>query len=288
MSERTGGQRILVLGSGFVGTAVAAELIPDHEVVVRDIPDHPELARRDTAAERLIRNEIAAGATAVVNTCGRLVGTPEQMHDANVAFPTWLVGVLAGTDVRFVHLGSAAEYGDPGSADPVPETAEVHPVGLYGETKWAGSRAVLDARAAGLDAVVARGFNLVSHRLAPVSPLHQFVADVTALPPEGGEVEVWWPDTIRDHILLRDLAVAVARLAEADVVPDIVNVCSGVGVRFGDIVEAIARRQGKDVTIRSLDRPGIPAVVGDPTRMIEHTGVRPEMSAEIVAENSGI
>jgi nucleoside-diphosphate-sugar epimerase len=288
MSGRDGAQRILVLGSGFVGTAVAAELIPDHEVGVRDIPDHPELARRDTAAERLIRNEVAAGATAVVNTCGRLVGTPEQMHDANVAFPTWLVRVLTGTDVRFVHLGSAAEYGDPGSADPVPETAEVHPVGVYGETKWAGSRAVLDARAAGLDAVVARGFNLVSHRLAPVSPLHQFVADVMALPPEGGEVEVWWPDTIRDHILLRDLAVAVARLAEAEVVPDIVNLCSGVGVRFGDIVEAIARRQRKDVTIRSLDRPGIPAVVGDPSRMIQHTGVRPEMSAEIVAESSGI
>ncbi len=288
MSERGDGRRILVLGSGFVGSAVAAELIPGHEVVVRDIPDHPELARRDAAAERLILREVEAGATAVVNTCGRLVGTPEQLHDANVAFPTWLVGVLAGSGVRFVHLGSAAEYGDPGSADPVPETADVHPVGPYGETKWAGSRAVLDARAAGLDAVVARGFNLVSHRLAPVSPLHQFVSDVTALPPEGGEVEVWWPDTIRDHILLADLAVAVARLAEADVVPDIVNVCAGVGVRFGDIVEAIARRQGKPVVVRSLDRPGIPAVVGDPTRLIQHTGVRPEMSADVIAEHAGI
>jgi nucleoside-diphosphate-sugar epimerase len=284
----SGGERVLVLGSGFVGTAVAAELIPEHEVVVRDIPDHPELARRDASADRLIRNELAAGATVVVNTCGRLVGTPEQLHDANVAFPTWLVGVLAGSGVRFVHLGSAAEYGDPGSADPVPETAEVHPVGGYGETKWAGSRAVLDARAAGLDAVVARGFNLVSHRLAPVSPLHQFVSDVTALPRGGGEVEVWWPDTIRDHILLRDLAAAVARLAEVDVVPGIVNLCSGVGVRFGDIVEAIARRQGKAVTIRSADRPGIPAVVGDPSRMIDICGIRPEMSAEIIADNAGI
>ena len=280
--------RVLVLGSGFVGAAVAEDLRRGHDVVVRDIPDHPELARRDADADRLILGELEAGATMVVNTCGRLVGTREQLDDANVAFPEWLVGVLAGSGVRFVHLGSAAEYGDPGSADPIPETATVHPTGDYGETKWAGSRAVLEARDAGLDAVVARGFNLVSGRLAPVSPLYQFVADVTALPPEGGEVEVWWPDTIRDHILLTDLALGVSRLATAEQVPDIVNLCAGVGVRFADIVQAIAARQGKAVTIRSANRPGIPAVVGDPTRLAEVCDLRPEMSAEIIAEHAGI
>lgn len=284
--------RILVLGSGFVGSAVANLLERDHEVIVRDLPDHPCLARRDDDGKRLILDLIDGGSDrgidVVVNTCGRLRGTDDEMVDANIAFPSWLVDVLAGSGVRFVHLGSAAEYGDPGSADPVPETATVRPSGIYGESKWAGTEAVLAARTGGLDAVVARGFNLVSRRLAPISPLFQFVTDVTALPPEGGTVELWWPDTIRDHILLDDLAAGVAALAAADAVPDIVNLCSGIGVRFADIVMAMAARQGKVVTIESLDRPGIPAVVGDPSRLAEVCGIRPEMSAELIAEHAGV
>lgn len=286
-------QRILVLGSGFVGSAVTSLLEREHEVIVRDLPDHPGLARRDDGGKRLILDLVAGsggdqGVTAVVNTCGRLRGTDEEMVDANIAFPSWLVDVLAGSGVRFVHLGSAAEYGDPGSADPVAETAIVRPSGIYGESKWAGTEAVLAARAGGLDAVVARGFNLVSQRLAPISPLFQFVTDVTALPAEGGTVELWWPDTIRDHILLEDLAAGVAALAAVDAVPDIVNLCSGVGVRFADIVIAMAARQGKTVTIESLNRPGIPAVVGDPTRLADVCGIRPEMSAELIAEHCGV
>ena len=279
---------ILVLGAGFVGAAVADHLAVDNDVIVRDIPDHPELARRDADAERLVLDLVAGGVTAVVNTCGRLRGTDDEMVDANVSFPAWLVGVLAGSGVRLVHLGSAGEYGDPGSPDPIPETAVVHPVGIYGESKWAGTAAVLDARAAGLDAVVGRGFNLVSRHLAPVSPLYQFVHDVTALPPGGGAVELWWPATIRDHILLADLSAGVAALASMESVPDLVNLCSGVGVSFAAIVEALAARQHKAVEITSLDRPGIPAVVGDPTRLRELCGIHPEMSADLISERAGI
>jgi nucleoside-diphosphate-sugar epimerase len=170
----------------------------------------------------------------------------------------------------------------------VPETASVDPRGIYGESKWAGTQAVLEARDAGLDAVVARGFNLVGPHLAPVSPLHQFVTDVTALPPEGGEVELWWPETIRDFILLDDLAEAVARLTFAPDVPDLVNLCCGAAISFREITEAIAAAQGKDVTIRSLDRPGIPAVVGDNTRLRQVTGLDPHIDAATIAARASV
>jgi len=281
-----GDPQILILGAGFVGSGVRAAL-GHHPVAVIDIPDHPELARRDDDARKLILGFVERGATAVINTCGRLRGTPDEMHDANVALPTWLVSVLAGSGVRFVHLGSAAEYGDTGSADPIPESAPARPQGPYGETKWAGTAAVLDARAAGLDAVVGRGFNLVSAHLAPVSPLYQFLRDVTVAA-DGDTVELWWPATLRDHILLDDLAGAVASLAQVPAVPDVVNLCSGTGVRFDEIVRAMAAAQHKHVEIRSLDRPGIPAVVGDPTRMTDLTGISAEMSAELIAAESGI
>ncbi len=284
---------VVVLGSGFVGSAVAAALEGEAgvtDVAVLDIPTHPALGRRDGEARGLVLAEIEhLDATAVVNTAGLLRGTDNEMVAANVSFPTWLVDeVLPGSGVRFVHLGSAAEYGDPGSADPIPETAPVAPKGIYGESKWAGSSAVLAARGRGLDAVVARGFNLVAAQLPAVSPLHQFLSDVRDLPPEGGTVELWWPTTVRDFIQLADLAAVVARLARLDEVPDIVNVCSSVGVAFADIVMALGRSMGKPVEITSLDRPGIEAVIGDNTRLRDLTGITPEMSADLIAGQIGI
>lgn len=281
---------VIVLGSGFVGSAVAAHLSRFGPVEVYDLPTHPELAERGSAGRQLLLDAIAAsGATAVVNTCGLLRGTDDEMFDANVAWPTWLAHeVLPGTGARLVHLGSAAEYGDPGSADPIPETAPARPSGIYGETKWAGTRAVLEAREHGLDAVVGRGFNFVGPNLSPVSPLHQFLTDIEALPPEGGVVELWYPETVRDFILLDDLAAALGALATLEDPPPIMNLCSGVGVSFANIVVAMARRRGKPVEIRSLDRPGIRAVVGDPTLLWERCGLRPEMSAELIAERAGV
>ena len=142
---------------------------------------------------------------------------------------------------------------------------------------------MLAARDDGLDAVVARGFNLVGPRVAEVSPLHQFARDVAALPDTGGEVEVWWPATVRDFILTDDLAAGIARLALVPDVPDLVNLCAGVAIRFDEIVTAMAAEREVEVTVRSLDRPGIRAVVGDPTRLRQVTGVVPEMSAGLIA-----
>jgi NDP-hexose 4-ketoreductase len=278
--------RVVVLGAGFVGRAVAHALRSRWATteLVDPVVDGVLMSRTAAAADLLRSCVDGPGTVAVVNCCGLLRGTDEELASANSAWPTWLAGELAGRGIRLVHIGSASEYGDPGSADPVPESRPARPSGIYGETKWAGSAAVLAARADGLDAVVARGFNLVAHDVPGVSPLRQFADDVDALPPDGGEVELWWPDTRRDFVLLDDLAEAVARLAVAEAVPEIVNVCSGVGVAFGDIVTSMAERQGKRVEIRSLERPGIPAVIGDPTLLGRCTGLRPEMSARLIAE----
>jgi nucleoside-diphosphate-sugar epimerase len=108
------------------------------------------------------------------------------------------------------------------------------------------------------------------------------------LPSEGGEIELWWPDTVRDFILLADLAEGVARLAVLDDPPPIMNMCSGIGVSFGDIVKAMAAARGKAVTISSLERPGIETVIGDSSLLRELTGLDPQMSAELIAERAGI
>ncbi len=276
---------VLVLGGGWVGSAIAAEAARRGEVTVLDPPLDPVLAPRDdTAAQRLRQVLDERGATAVVNACGRVAGDPAALRDANVDFVRWVCEVLGSTGVRLVHVGSAAEYGDPGSADPVPELHSIHPVGDYATTKAEGTDVVTAAAEAGLDAVTARVFNLVGPAIPAVSPLRQWRDELERLGPDGGEIEVWWPDTTRDFLELADAARALLDLAAAPSVPAVVNVCSGVGLRFGDIVSALAARLGVPVSIRSLERPGIPAVVGDPGRLHELLGWSPTMDLERLAE----
>lgn len=283
-STLSASRSVVVLGGGFVGGAVCDALERRFDVTRLDIPTHPVLAARGADARRFLQEQVdESAASAVVNCCGLLRGTDEEMNAANALWPRWLLEVLDGRGVRFIHLGSASEYGDPGDDRPLGEDRPANPSGTYGETKWAGSSAVIAARNAGMNAVVIRGFNLVAPDLPPVSPLHQFLSDVDALPSEGGTVELWWPDTVRDFILLTDLAEAVALLIQVAEVPPIVNACSGVGLAFAEVVQAIAARRGKPVTIDSLDRPGIPVVIGDPGLLERTTGLRPAMSAGLLA-----
>lgn len=280
-------RNVIVLGRGFVGGAVADALrmLPSvGEVTSLEPAEVPELGDRTPAGADLLAEHLTGSLpTTVINCCGRLRGTDGELDDANHRWPAWLTEVLAGRPVRLVHLGSASEYGDPGGPHPLSETSPARPSGAYGETKWAGSSAVLDARAGGLDAVVVRGFNLVAANLSEVSPLYQFRSDVEALPPEGGTVTLWYPETVRDFILLDDLARVVARTAVLDAVPDLLNACSGIGVSFGSIVEALGDATGRRIEIESLDRPGIPVVIGDPARMHAICGVHPVMDAALLA-----
>jgi nucleoside-diphosphate-sugar epimerase len=220
----------------------------------------------------------------VINACGRVQGTDDELADANLRFVEWMCAALHGTRARLVHIGSASEYGDPGTAAPVGESFATAPIGPYATTKAAGTDAVLAASSGGLDATVARVFNIVGHPVPAVSPIHQWLSDLSTLGAEGGDVEVWWPPTTRDFVMIEDVARALVDLALAPgPLPSLVNVCSGVGLSFGEIVESLAVALGVRATIRSLDRPGIEAVVGDPTLLRSTIGWVPAMSAAALA-----
>ncbi len=274
----------VVLGGGWVGSAVAEAARAVGRVVVADPPLDPVLAPRDrTSAEALLELVRTSGARSVVNACGRVVGTDAELVDANVTFPTWLCEVLAGHGLRLVHVGSASELGDPGTSEPVDESHPCRPSGAYAETKLAGTQSVLSAAGADLRVVAARVFNLAAPTVPPSSPIAQWLGDLTTLPTGGGSIEVWWPETVRDFVRLVDAAEVLVDLATVDDPPDLVHVCSGVGLAYGDLVEALARRLGVEARVVSLDRPGIPAVVGDPSRLRSCLGRVPAMDADLLA-----
>ena len=276
---------VLVLGGGWVGSAFAARAAERGDVTVVDPPLDPRYAARDLAATRGLAQLVSErGARVVVNACGRVGGDEHELSDANVDFVRWLCDALADTGVRLVHIGSASEYGDPGSAQPVDELTPARPVGAYATSKAAGSEVALAAGATGLDVVVARVFNLVGPTIPAASPLREWFDRLVELGPAGGEVEVWWPPTTRDFIELDDAAQALLDLGDAPSGPPLVNVCSGTGLAFGDIVTTLAKHLGVPATVRSLDRPGIGAVVGDPTLLGRSIGWSPQMSLERLAQ----
>ncbi len=281
--------RLIVLGAGFLGAAVSdvgARRVPTPVV---DPPFDPTLQRRDRAAPPALRARVAQhaedGPVAIVNACGRVTGAPDELRDANVDFVEWLVDALDGTQARLVHVGSASELGDPGTGAALDESHPTAPVGPYAETKAEGTEIVRRAAGDGLDAIVARVFNVVGHPVPASSPMSGWLTELQALPERGGAVEVWWPPTTRDFVHVDDVAASLIDLALLGVddgasapAVGLVNVCTGTGLRFGDIVEAIAAELGRPVQVRSLDRPGIECVVGDPSLLVELTGSAPTMT----------
>ncbi|MBI1323552.1 NAD-dependent epimerase/dehydratase family protein [bacterium] len=76
---------------------------------------------------------------------------------------------LAGSPVRFVHCGSAAELGDvPVDRLPVDEHCEPNPLTDYGRSKWDAARLVLNSPAP-IEPVVGRIFNVIG----PGQPANQ-------------------------------------------------------------------------------------------------------------------
>jgi NDP-hexose 4-ketoreductase len=280
-------EHVIVLGQGWLGRTVVEAAAGRFDVSSIDPPLDPVMGARDGAAAGALRDMVTStGATAVINACGLLRGDDAELKDANSDFPRWVCDTIGDLPVRFIHVGSASEYGDPGSADPVGEDAPVRAEGIYATTKAAGSRAVLEARDRGLDAMVARVFNLVGYPAPPSSPLHQWITDLRELPDGSGEVVVWWPPTTRDFIRIDDAATALLDLAVAGDRPSVVNVCSGVGLAYGDIVEALASRMGLDVRVASLDRPGIETVVGDASLLGTITGRAPRMDLDTLVRTA--
>lgn len=263
---------IVVVGQGWVGRRLVGALRSADILTSSWSPTaHETVADRERSLQEVLA---VLEDPVVVNAAGLLHGAVHELEDANVAFAAWLAELVSRRGLALLHLGSAAEYGHPPDERRVAESTPCMPTTDYGRTKLAGTLAVIDRVDEGM-ATVARVFNLVGPGAPPGSPIAQFAEDVAALGPLGGAVEVRWPDTVRDVISVDQLARSLIGLSTARQRPPVVNVCSGAGVRFGSLVESLGRRRGVEVQVVSLNLPGIPAVVGDPTILLASTGSVP-------------
>ena len=184
-------------------------------------------------------------------------------------------------------IGSAEQYGTVDAASiPIDEHTECRPVSPYGKSKVAAETLALEAhRDHGLAVVCTRAFNHTGPGQSTAFLVPGLAARIAAAEREGlDEITVGNGDPVRDFSDVRDVVRAYALLAEHGVPGEVYNVCSGRGVRVGDVAARLiarARRPLRVVTDPDLMRPAdVPVLVGDPTKLVTATGWQPHHDLE--------
>ncbi|NQW02802.1 MAG: GDP-mannose 4,6-dehydratase [Acidobacteria bacterium] len=169
------------------------------------------------------------------------------------------------------------------SDTPLTEDAPLVPTNPYGLAKLAQDQlALLAAETDHLDVVIARPFNHVGPGQDPSFALSSFARQIARI--EHGltpaEVRVGNLDAERDLTDVRDTVRAYAQLLDTGQSGRAYNICTGLAVRIGDLLDQLIALARAPVT-RAVDparlRPSdLPRLVGDASRLRAEVGWLPQ------------
>jgi len=161
----------------------------------------------------------------------------------NAQAPALLVEAAAGVGVeRFIHLGTACEYGDHRGA--IAETTTPAPRGLYAASKAAGSLLVRERAATlGLPIVVFRPFGLYG----PLEGAHKLFPQLIHACRCGVPLDLTPGEQVRDYMYVDDLVRACLMIGDAPAMPvePVFNLGSGAGLSVRQLGSRIAAVIGR-------------------------------------------
>lgn len=291
---------ILVTGAaGFAGSHVVEALGGSEDVVgwMHHAPPPQEIARLanwqrvDLLNPSEVREAIAQLKPSAVIHCA---GAPNVAHSwrdtvtplsANVLATHHLLDALGrmGTACRVVVSGSATVYA--ASTAPLTEESPIAPSNPYAVSKLVQEQ--LAFRAAledGVDVIVTRSFNHTGPRQSAAFAAPNMARQIALI--EAGVTEpvirTGNLDAQRDITDVRDMARAYIALLRRGASSTLYNVSSGTTRVMRSVLDALVARARVEVRVETdpaLMRPSdTPIVLGDPTRLREATGWRPEVS----------
>jgi nucleoside-diphosphate-sugar epimerase len=193
------------------------------------------------------------------------------MTAANAKLPEAIADICLRRGAALVHLGSAAEYGDPGPSR-VRESHLPKPQSTYGQTKLIGSHHVSAAIAAGLRGTIVRPFNIVGRGQRADQPIAELLGRMRASAP--GALAVADAATARDYLRIEDVVTGIIAVASDPGREALVNLCSGCPTSLGEFLTEAARQEQRDLVIVDGERGGIRSVIGDPSLLAATWGVR--------------
>ena len=300
--------RVLITGiAGFVGTHLVdflQRLDPAPEVfglvkprgTLPDLP--PSVALIEADLEEAASIERAVESVAPDRIVHLAAQSSPQLSWADPAgtYRTNVLGLLhvleavrkRGIAPRTLVVGSAEEYGLADARDlPLREDAPLRPQSPYASSKVAqGFLALQYTLAYRLPIVRTRTFHHTGSRrgeaFAESSFARQLVEIEAGLRPPL--VNVGNLDAVRDFTDVRDVLRAYWLLLERGEPGEAYNVCSGRGVRIGDLLDLLVRLSGIDVEVRvdpqKVRRAEIHEVVGDPSKIRAATGWQADVPLE--------
>lgn len=288
--------RALVTGSrGFVGTWLRAHLGAVGDEVV-ELPADLDVTDR-AAIGAWMRTHGAE-----IEACYHLAAQASVARSFEDPGHTWLTNAL-GTQFLVEALSEAAPaatllvvsssevYGAPAPDElPVDEDAPLRPTSPYAASKVGAEAAGLEgAWGRGLRVVIARPFNHIGPGQSEAFVIPSLVRRVVEAHRNGERViRVGNLAARRDFSDVRDVVAAYRALVVDGHDRGVYNVCSGQAYAISEVLELIVRAADASLEVvvdPALLRPvDVPVIVGNPARLVAHTGVHFHHSLEATIE----
>lgn len=221
-------------------------------------------------------------ATALGVNAGALVLLLDGLQEPRAA------GVI---DPVLLTVGSGEQYGrHDQAAQPLGEDTPCAPLSFYGATKVAQEQLALSAhRADGVRVMATRSFNHSGRGQAPQFLLPALVKRAKEAKASGTPVAIGNTDTVRDFLHVEDVVDAYISLITRGTPGEVYNVCSGSGVRVGDLAAEVLAAAGVSAGLRPdpglQRRVDVPTLVGDNAKLRAATGWSPRRTrADIISE----
>ena len=214
----------------------------------------------------------------VMCLAGKKNGARQELYNANAHLPSLIVESLEGSGAHLVHIGSSAEYGDPGTFLPIAEDLAPAPKSDYGASKLAGTEAVLNYRYS----CVLRAFNIFDSEMPSGHVLTEISEKIECAYRNGSDVELRSAGTTRDFVTRNFIAKSLIHAAHHRT-SGLFNICSGIGLSFQDIVEGAEDFLQYKLAVQDLGCPSIRSVVGNPDSWFNETGLKEQSRASYVA-----
>jgi GDP-4-dehydro-6-deoxy-D-mannose reductase len=198
-------------------------------------------------------------------------------------------------DPLLLLVGSGEQYGPHDSNElPLSETATCSPVTDYALSKWMQEKSAMMGYAheppyRTRERIIAtRSFNHSGPGQSPKFFLPGLCARVRAAGPNG-IVPIGNTDVLRDFLHVEDVVSAYISLVARGTPGEVYNVCSGDGVRIGDLAAEVIALAGTRATLKvdpALQRPvDVPALVGSNAKLRAATGWAPKKSrSDIISD----
>lgn len=209
---------------------------------------------------------------------------PDRTYRTNIIGTGNLLQVLRGRSIKLLIVGSAQQYGRSASGGPLKESAEMAPRSPYAVSKLAQEHLGLSYhRRYGLEVIATRPFNHTGPGQSPEYAVGSFCSQVAAM--ESGvirELRVGNLEAVRDLLDVRDVVTAYGKLLDTGRAGQVYNVCSGRGVRMGDLLARVMEMAGlpKSVSVISRTEGDSDVLVGDPSRICSELEWAPEVALD--------